>query len=183
MSRRSQVIQQRKAFENVPIIGRQAPAAPVDLNQLSRLLIEQGAPRRYMIQTSLNPSVVRLVAACGPLEIPLDLSPAEARRLASAIEGAAFVVDPVSPHFVEEEPPVPVSAEAEELLQEYIAAAAKDPNALLFITEEAETTPDVFDAIDLLEPSRVHSVSTTTCTSCFREVIDAPIEEPAEAFA
>ena len=121
MSRRSQVNQQRAAL-NVPELAFSQPAqqpVPLGLGQLVDVLIRQGAQRGWRLQTSLDPKVVRFIAICGPLEVPLDFTPEEARKLSALILKAAEVVDPQA----SEDEPIPCSPEAEALLSEFMAAA------------------------------------------------------------
>ena len=80
------------------------------------MLIASGAERKYRLMTSNEPDIVRVVAVLGPLEVPLDLTPVEARQMAANLIGAA---DNVKAPAAEE--PVPVSADAEALLQDSIA--------------------------------------------------------------
>jgi hypothetical protein len=125
MSRRSQVIQQRKALDHAPILSPTLapPTHPVQLGleQLAGLLMQQGAPRGWKLQTGTDPKLIRLIATCGPLEVPLDFTPDDARKLSQKILEAVESIDPTA---------------AEE------------------------------------EPGPEHT--TTTCTSCFREVVDRP---------
>ncbi len=164
MSRRSQVIQQRKALA-APITNAMLEAShkPVQLGlaQLADMLISQGVARGYKILTSTEPKCVRLVATCGDLQVPLDFTPEDARKLSDSLTRAAEAVDPQT---VEEEPPVVCSAAAEELLSEFIAAAEPPP----------DWTADDEAALQAAVAAHDAEYLTSTCTSCFREVVHAP---------
>jgi hypothetical protein len=129
MSRRSQVIQQRRALEaskqglpavpSFPNKQRETPAMQVGVSGLVPLLMNQGAKLGYKVLSADDAKIVRFVATCGPVEIPLDFPVLEARKLIDTLNQAVDKVDPVEA----EESPIQVSPEAEALLQECIVAA------------------------------------------------------------
>jgi hypothetical protein len=128
MHHRSQVIREQNRLKSTPIVptfANKQPAPPkpqqIGVDQLVALLLSQGAGRGYTVQTSEadGPPVVRVNAQCGPLTIPLDFTPQEARDLSATIMVAADKLDPPPA----EEEPVTTSPEAEALLAEFIAKA------------------------------------------------------------
>jgi hypothetical protein len=126
MSRRSQVIQQRRALEvskygasavpSFPNEQARSPGMQIGPGELVSVLMSRGATIGYKILTADDAKIVRVVATCGPIEIPLDFSVDQLRKLIETLEGAAQKVDPPAA----EEVPVEVSPEAEALLQEFI---------------------------------------------------------------
>lgn len=74
-------------FPNVQ--HRPPPPQQIGPGELVGKLVEMGAAPGYKLQKCTVPPMVRLLATCGPIEIPLDFVPEEARRLSAAIALAA----------------------------------------------------------------------------------------------
>ena len=137
MSNRSRVIREQKALQFSPIVKSfpnvqpRPPAAQqmqVGLGQLAEILMSQGAARGYKIQFSEEAKIVRVVADCGELSIPLDFTPDEARKMADSIRHAADNIDPPADAAPEE--PVITNPEAEALLREFMLnRASQDARA------------------------------------------------------
>jgi hypothetical protein len=128
MSNRSRVLREQKALGTAPVVRSfpnvQAKPQQVQmgLEQLAEILISQGANRSYKIQFNVEHQIVRVVAECGPLSIPLDFSIEEARKMAQGIEDACAKAEPPA---AEEDGELPaMSPEMEALLEQSIAATS-----------------------------------------------------------
>ncbi len=121
MSHRSRLAQHKAALQApVPTFANKQPAQPpqqLSIEQLVPMLVSKGAERRWKIMTSWEPPIVRLVAECGPIVIPLDYTPDEARKLIEALGLAVNVVDPPAA-----EGDIPLSPELQDLLMQSMNA-------------------------------------------------------------
>ncbi len=99
MSHRSRLFQERNKLSSVvPTFANKQPAPPkpqqVGINDLIPMLISQGVPVQYKIETCDDPPVIRFTAVVGPLQIPLDFNPEQARAMIASFTAAVDKVDP-----------------------------------------------------------------------------------------
>jgi hypothetical protein len=98
MSHRSRLSDERAKLNGVPTFANMQqpapPPQPVALEQLVSRLASKGAPIGYKLATCSDPPMIRIIACCGPIEIPIDLDPQKTRALAARLIQAADQVDP-----------------------------------------------------------------------------------------
>jgi hypothetical protein len=95
----------------------------VSLDQLVPTMISQGAERNCNLQYNVESGMIRIQTSCGPIVIPIDLTPEQAREFAAGLDAAAEEVDP---EVIEDplEDPLVADPVAEALLAEFIENAA-----------------------------------------------------------
>lgn len=130
------------------------------LGQLAEVLLEQGAERGYRIFTSAEGKIIRVQAYAGQLEIPLDFTAHDARKMAARINAAADALEQC-----DEEAPVAFNPDAEALLAESIAAT----DGQTYLPVCPACSGDLSDA-NLSTPSGEMMADKYYCHPCQRPV-------------
>jgi hypothetical protein len=129
LSHRSRLLHDRATIQaasplNFPNM-QQRPLLPpppqnIGLDQLVPMLISQNAERGVRLEHNAEALLIRIIMHCGPIVIPFDLTPTQAREFAAGLDAQAELI---APEPLDDDDPVVIAPDGEALLAEFLEAA------------------------------------------------------------